>query len=301
VSSGLANIYRKYYEKEFLVLPNAERLSDNPRVDSQYCRSERTVIFLFQGGFSEARGIDLLIKNWSLAPKSAILYLRGPESSYKKVMVELADQLGLLNSKVFFPEPVSESQLVSQAKLADVGLIPYEPIGANHLNCCPNKLSQFMAAGLPILANNTSFVSEIIEKANCGIVTNFSDKDGFILEINKLTSGVMLREKYGSNGRMFFEKYFNWEALSQDFVVQLERLVRSNRVCNLEKFEFAYFEPKILRVPIFDSPGPISIPVSGYVGGKSFLKKVVIKLWRSLPDSVKVSLRVPATYLKKWI
>jgi hypothetical protein len=54
--------------------------------------------------------------------------------------------------RVLFLEAIDESELVTAAAEFDVGLVPYTPTGLNYSNCCPNKLSQYMAAGLPILA-----------------------------------------------------------------------------------------------------------------------------------------------------
>ena len=41
-------------------------------------------------------------------------------------------------------------------------IIPYEPDHVNNRFSCPNKLSQYLAAGLPVITNQLDFVREIV-------------------------------------------------------------------------------------------------------------------------------------------
>lgn len=237
VSSGLAKLYENTAGVHFKVLPNAELLEKNPKPITTSLENKKITIFLFQGGFSENRGIDLLIRNWKLTSENAILYLRGPDSDYKNLMIDLAVKEGLFDTRIFFPAPVREDQLVEMAGDADVGLVPYAPIGENHKHCCPNKLSQFMAAAKPILANKTFFVSEILEKSGAGIVVDFNREDAFVEAINGLCKGSELRRNLGNKGREFFENYFNWESLSKEFYRDIEKIIQDQPPSQLKKFD----------------------------------------------------------------
>lgn len=173
--------------------------------------------FLFQGGFSLGRGIDLLISYWPYVVDTAHLYLRGPASPYKEQMISLAAATGLLGRRIFFPEPVEEQALIEEAAKADVGIIPYSPIGANHIYCCPNKASQYMAAGIPILANDTSYVRHILEQSGGGLVVDFKSRERFVAVVASLTEDPSLRKRLRQAGRAYFESTFHWEALAPDF------------------------------------------------------------------------------------
>src|SRR3546814_5848658 len=76
----------------------------------------------------------------------------------------LADANGMSGRSVFRLPSISESQLVSAARAADVGVIPYNPVFPNHVMACPNKLDQYMQAGIAILSNNIPYVRHIIER-----------------------------------------------------------------------------------------------------------------------------------------
>jgi glycosyltransferase involved in cell wall biosynthesis len=222
VSPGLADLMSSEYGCKFAYVPNAELkdravpLPKKTRTHGDICR------FLYQGGFAIGRGIDLLIKAWSQTNASCVLLLRGPDNAYKREMTTLASRTGLLGTRIFFPDPVPESELVSAAADCDVGLIPYTATGINHKFCCPNKLSQFMAAGLPILANRTSFVSAVIRAAGCGKVVDFSRQALLVSTINDLGANPNSRYAFERRGHSYFLNEFNWDVNSLNFYAEIE-------------------------------------------------------------------------------
>jgi glycosyltransferase involved in cell wall biosynthesis len=224
VSSGLARLMERQYGLPFMLLPNAEPLASQCGPHAQP-HAGQPCVFLFQGGFARGRGIELLIAAWPDVCEDAHLVLRGPLGEWRDRMIALAREGGLLDQRVFFPPPVDESQMIAAACEAAVGLVPYEPQGANHQHCCPNKVSQYMAAGLAILANDTSFVREVVEAAGAGLVVDFSNRQALVEAINRLAADTPLRQAHADAARRYFAQSFHWEALSADFYGELRRLV----------------------------------------------------------------------------
>lgn len=72
-------------------------------------------------------------------------------------------------ARVHILPPVPWDELVSWSAAADVGVIPYQPVDFNHKVCSPNKLFEFISAGLPILANDLPFLTRVIEGEGFGI------------------------------------------------------------------------------------------------------------------------------------
>ena len=128
--------------------------------------------------------------------RRAKLLLRGPDNPYKNQMIELARSKGLLDRSVFFPKAVSEADLVKAARDADVGIIPYEPTIINHRFCSPNKLSQYMAAGLPIICNELDFVKSVVLGYSIGSSVDFNDQAALVRTINEY---VQKRIRYPSS------------------------------------------------------------------------------------------------------
>ena len=210
VSPQLAEAMREAYGLSVGSLPNAMPLNGASRRPAGRTTSEVRKEFLFLGNFAPGRGIQPLIRAWPHTPKNCVLVLQGPDSDYKTQMIAEAKQLGPESARIEFPPPISEDQLVERASKADVGVIPYEPTLLNHLFCSPNKLSQYMAAGLPILANTTAFVAQILKRADCGVVVDLENAGAVSNAVTRLCDDE-LRQRLGANARRGFEAFFNWE------------------------------------------------------------------------------------------
>lgn len=239
VTPGLAALMSSQYGCEFSVVPNCEPLSSqiSKRPD---CREKGDKChFIYQGGFARKRGLKLLINAWPCTDKRAILLLRGPNNEYKDKLINKARELGLLGTRIFFPDPVSEDNLIEAAQDGDVGVIPYIPFGANHVHCCPNKTSQFMAASLPILANNTSFVKSVVDQAEVGIVTDFNVAENIVSAVLWFTENPTAGYEMGSKANEYFNNYFNWETVSQAMYDKLSDHLQetSNRSLNVFKIK----------------------------------------------------------------
>ncbi|MCL2122624.1 MAG: glycosyltransferase [Desulfovibrionaceae bacterium] len=229
VSTDLAAFMERCYGCSFAAVPNCiprvqgEVARQAGHDDLDFCR------FLFQGNFAIGRGLDKLITAWAQVDTRAVLLLRGPLNAYRDQLIALAKSLGLYDVTVFFPDPVSETELVAAAAQADVGIVPYEPINTGHRYCCPNKLSQYMAAGLPVLANKTEYVSRIISDAGCGLCINFEQTDALMNAVNSLTHDAALRDTYSAASKAYFENIFHWEQASAPLYAAMRDFAKEAR------------------------------------------------------------------------
>ncbi|MEJ8835230.1 glycosyltransferase family 4 protein [Ramlibacter sp. AN1133] len=285
VSPGLAALMQRLYGVPFLVLPNAEprssALAAGPAAAAPRAGPCR---FLFQGGFARGRGIELLIAAWPRVREDAQLVLRGPAGEWRDRMIALARGTGLLERRIFFPPAVAESEMIAAAAGAEVGLVPYEPQGANHRHCCPNKMSQYMAAGLPILANDTSFVREVVQASGAGLVVDFSDADALAAAVDRLAADAPLRQRHALQARRHFDGSFHWEALSAHFYEEVSNLLRDRPVRELQVFSAAagVGDNSLLARGRKRSPG-----AGFYRGWGDSPTRLAERLWRHTPEPLR--------------
>jgi hypothetical protein len=213
----------RQYAVSFDYVPNCEPADRLLPARERPERPDGRCVFLFQGNFAPGRGIDLLIGAWAQTDPRAVLQLRGPDNAYKEQMRQLAAATGLVGTRIFFPEAVAETALVAAAAEADVGVIPYTPMGTNYRYCCPNKMSQYMAAGLPILANHTEFVAATVRSAACGAVCVFARRDQLVQAVAGLCASAEARVALGRAGRDYFADTFNWNVASRTMYQRLTR------------------------------------------------------------------------------
>jgi len=106
--------------------------------------------------------------------------------------------------------PVKSNKISSLLKSADIGLSLLLPLGQSRI-AIPTKLFEYMACGLPIIAETSPYNKQFIEQNDCGILVKHNDIDRFASEIVDLIADQDLMKKYGDNGKKAFITKYNWE------------------------------------------------------------------------------------------
>jgi len=233
VTPQLSSLMGHEYGVEFRTLPNAASIKDG-RLASLEEDFQRRMLpaplkVLYQGGFAEGRGLEEVLRAWVHVKSDACLILRGPENEYRSRIIAHARSLGLTEERVSFPAAVEESDLISKAREADVGLISYNPVLFGYRYCCPNKLSQYAAAGLPILSSTTEFVADMIKKHDIGYVIDINQAERFAEVIDWLSANRDALVQKGRRARQVFETSFNWEVLGAELFREIAALSASDK------------------------------------------------------------------------
>lgn len=230
VTPQLAGRMGHEYGVPFRALPNAatQREGDVAGLEDVFASraASQPLRVLYQGGFAQGRGLEEVISAWPHLRSDARLALRGPDNPYRRAMIDFAHSLGLNEDRVSFPPAVPESELIHAALEADIGLIPYNPVWFGYRYCCPNKLSQYAAAGLPILSSTTEFVADVVKKNCIGHVIDITDPKRLAALIDELADKRQELVEMGRRARAFFDHAFNWEALTAPVMAEIKALER---------------------------------------------------------------------------
>ena len=107
--------------------------------------------------------------------------------------------------------PVLEKDLIAAAQEADVGLVPYTGDSPAYRFACPNKLSQYLHAGLAVLANRIPYVEELVTRAGVGLCYDVREAGTFARAVDTLAADRALLGRLRANARRFAEREYNWE------------------------------------------------------------------------------------------
>jgi len=120
-------------------------LDDSDRPRAIYCGTLRT-----------DRNLQTLIGAARLVPEVNVLFLgSGPGAARLRKLASGA-------RNVYFGAAAPQSELIGTLSHADIGVIPYAPDRClNHALCTPNKLFEYLEAGLAILSNELPEVQRI--------------------------------------------------------------------------------------------------------------------------------------------
>ena len=129
---------------------------------------EDAVVMLFQGGMLRNRNIETLVRGFIKAADGALhLVFLGPREAVMEERVRriAGKQLG---ERVHFVNEVGQDVLLDYTASADFGVIPYVPCDLNTRFCMPNKMFEYIQAGLPILANNLVEIKRALSRIGGG-------------------------------------------------------------------------------------------------------------------------------------
>jgi glycosyltransferase involved in cell wall biosynthesis len=123
-------------------------------------------LVLHQGAVAAGRGGETLVR--ALAGlEDAHLLLLGAEGPYAERLAGLAGELGI-DDRVHLWRPVPPSMLLSHTAQADVGVSLLEDSCENHRLALPNKLFEYLAAGLPVVVSDLPEAAKLVRSHAVG-------------------------------------------------------------------------------------------------------------------------------------
>jgi glycosyltransferase involved in cell wall biosynthesis len=152
----------------FLALPATTLLRDY--LAQQGCKPE--IVVLYQGIFDQSRRLDHLIAAMELLPATVALVIMGRGSAEQKDSLEALRQSRNLQHRVFFHPFVSYGRLAAYTRSADIGVLLYTNDCRNNYYCAPNKLYEYLHAGLPVVTSAFPGLQAIVQQFQLGSCVN---------------------------------------------------------------------------------------------------------------------------------
>lgn len=152
------------------VIPNAAPSLPSEVIASlQREATDDVPLVIYQGGFSRNRGLVDLIDAAHALRGIWRVALRGwgPEEEALRKRVEALFSPDDPDRPQILP-PLAYWELPMWTATADIGLIPYRPGSVNHDLATPNKLYEYPAAGVPVLASDLPEIKAELERTGTG-------------------------------------------------------------------------------------------------------------------------------------
>jgi glycosyltransferase involved in cell wall biosynthesis len=183
-------------------------------------------ILLYQGGFTQERGLPNLVRAGHLLPDGWTLVMLGwgPLSGYLKQVAVFAAQRerkrnGAADMKVRFLSAVPPRELRLWTAGASAGIIPYESGLLNHWFCSPNKLWEYPNAGVPLIVQPFPELKKVVETFGCGWVLPDSPTPGQIADLIASLNDEMIRR--AREGCRRFIEADCWESVYEPRLIEL--------------------------------------------------------------------------------
>lgn len=180
-----------------------------------------TCVILHQGNVQKDRGCFVLAKAMRQVEGAVLVFLG--DGPLKGQLKDHVAKEGLAD-RVRFISKVDPSVLLDYTASADIGVTLLEDTCLNHRFALPNKLFEYLMAGLPVLASDLPEIRKVVNRFEVGELVHPSIPDSVATGLMKLVADAELRNSYKQNIPAVFET-FSWEQASQEYVSRYKELL----------------------------------------------------------------------------
>ena len=179
VSDAIANEYSRLYNisKPYIILncPAFSELKKQNLFRDSLCIRDDQTIFLYQGRLSNGRGIELLLEAFSDLPSDKNVLVCMGYGPLQSLVHKKAQQ----HKTVFFHPAVKPEILLNYTSSANYGVSFIEDTCLNYRYCLPNKIFEYIMAGLPVITSNLFEMKQLVKAERVGIVAEENTVAGF--------------------------------------------------------------------------------------------------------------------------
>lgn len=179
---------------------------------------------VFTGAHGSANGLEALLDaaaELKRRQRTDIKLVFIGDGREKDRLIHWAQQEQLDNC-LFLPS-ISKHALAELTGCFDCGLMILKNVPAFYHGTSPNKFFDYLSAGLPILCNYPGWLSEMIQKHQCGETPYPDDAAALADSLERLANNPALRVMYGRNSRNLAEHKFARTDLAATFVAFIEK------------------------------------------------------------------------------
>ena len=210
VNDSIADLFEKDYGIRPHVVRNIPRRANNIKKvsrESLGLPEDKQLIILQGSGINVHRGAEELVEAMQYVNDAVLLFVGGGDviDVLKNMVSELK-----LSKKVIFKPRVPYQQLMEYTAVADLGLTLDKSTNINYKYSLPNKLFDYIQAGLPVLSSLLPEIEKIILKYDVGDFIPDHNPENIALKINQILSNQELMSKWKKNCKFAAEELV-WE------------------------------------------------------------------------------------------
>ena len=177
--------------------------------------------FVYAGAHGPANGLGLLLDaaesvTGDLPEVEFVLVGDGADKPH---LIDEAERRHLTN--VRFLDPIPKADMPELLSAADVGLHVLADVPLFRYGVSPNKLFDYMAAGLPVVTNCPGEVEGIVNTAGAGVAVKPDDLEDAVRTVAAASSDQLTI--WGHAGRSFIQQHRSREVVAGQLAEVLNR------------------------------------------------------------------------------
>ncbi len=224
VNQSIADHFKLKYGTTFSVIRN---IPEEPKDFTLKTKQESGIplnkkILILQGaGINIDRGAEELVQAMQYVNDAHLFIIGGGDvfGDLKKLTIQLN-----LGSKISIKDKMPKSELLQYTFNADLGISIDKDTNLNYHFSLPNKIFDYIQAGLPVLASNLPEIKNIITRYNIGCLTEGHDPKQIAEKLNYMISSDQYSIWKENTKKAAAEN--NWETEKKQFSSILETLFK---------------------------------------------------------------------------
>lgn len=192
-----------------------------PRAELRERYGFTRVTAVYAGAHGPANGLGLLLDGAAAAPDVDVVLVGG--GVLKDSLRADAERRGLGN--VRFLDPIAKNEIPDLLAAADIGLHVLADVDLFRSAVSPNKVFDYMAAGLPTLTNCPGLVADLVTRAGAGTCVGPADVASGLLELASLTDEQ--RTTHGRAGQRWISTHQSRGAMAGRLADHLAQPLKS--------------------------------------------------------------------------
>jgi glycosyltransferase involved in cell wall biosynthesis len=166
-SRPIADIYKQNYGPDFEVIHNYPLREKEISAFKLPFEKGGDKLLIYQGAVNMGRGLELLIN--AVAELEKVKLVIAGDGDIRKSLENEISEMGLGN-RIFLIGKIPFEQLHYLTLQADAGVSLEEDLGLNYRFAMPNKLFDYIQAGIPVLVSSLPEMKKVVEKYKIGMI-----------------------------------------------------------------------------------------------------------------------------------
>lgn len=166
VCKSISDYYKNKYNIQMAVVRNIPFHLNPVELKPKIHFPDKKII-LYQGAINKGRGLESIMDSMPYVANAMLVIIGDGD-----ILQELVERSKLLKieDKVQFIGKISGDKLFEYTPSADIGLCLLENKGLNYYYSLPNRIFDYLLAGVPVLGTRFPEITNIVEKFHTGIL-----------------------------------------------------------------------------------------------------------------------------------